>query len=159
MQSPAPEAAVRQLLSFQMGGLACAVDLAQVREIVRYELVTRVPRVAACVKGVINLRGSVVPVIDLAVAFGLPESPVTAETCLLMVEMAVGSERAVVGLLAASVNQVLEVGAEDLEPAPPFGTPIPASSLLGLARSPAGIALVLDVHRLIGEGVAMEKTA
>ena len=105
MEKHTGEAAVQQLLSFEMGGLHCAVELAHVREIVRYEPVTRVPRVPTCVRGVVNLRGSVLPVIDLAVGFGMPQAPVTAQTCLLVVEAAIGGDRAAVGLVADSVPQ------------------------------------------------------
>ena len=159
IEAPEPEAAVLQFLSFQMGGLACAVDLAHVREIVRYEHVTRVPRVASCVRGVINLRGSVVPVIDLAVGFGLREGAVTSETCLLMVDLMVGGERSVMGVVAESVSQVLELRGDELEPVPAFGTPIPAAALVGLARSEGGFTLVLDVQRLMAEGTFLNARA
>jgi purine-binding chemotaxis protein CheW len=159
MEKPTADAATRQFLSFQVGGVDCAADLSHVREIVRYEEATRVPRVPSSVRGVVNLRGSVVPVIDLAVGFGMAATDVTPQACLLVVEMAVGGERAVVGLLADAVSQVLELRADELEPVPSFGTPLPPAFLLGMARTDGGFALLLDLARLVGEGALLDGTA
>jgi purine-binding chemotaxis protein CheW len=144
-----------QFLSFHVAGEDCAIDLALVREIVRFESATRVPRVPHCVRGVVNLRGSVVPVIDLAAGLGRPAAPVTPQTCLLVVEMPLGGESAVLGLVVDSVLQVLEAGAEDVEPPPSFGTAVPPSSLLGVARSADGLALLLDLEHLLGSGALL----
>jgi len=153
MSGPAPTPAVaRQVLSFHVAGEDCAIDLAHVREIVRFESATRVPRVAACVRGVVNLRGTVVPVIDLAVGLGRPAAPVTAHTCLIVVELLLGGERAVVGLVVDSVQQVLDAQPEDVDPPPSFGTPVPPTALLGLVRSAGGVVLLLDLEHLLASG-------
>ena len=144
------EGQARQLLSFQVDGEDCAVDLAQVREIVRYESATRVPRVSECVRGVVNLRGNVVPVVDLAVALGRVATPVTAQTCLLVVETPIGGERTVVGLMVGSVSQVLELEQADVEPPPSFGTKVPADVLLGVARVAERFVFLVDLERLLG---------
>ena len=160
MAKPEPaEAGTRSFLSFLVGGVECALDLVDVREIVRYERATRVPRVPAAVRGVVNLRGTVLPVIDLAVGFGMPAAPVTPETCLLVVEVAFAGEHSAVGLLADAVSQVMDLHAEDVEPAPAFGTPVPAAYLLGMARSSGGFSLVLDLRRLVGEGALLDGAA
>ncbi len=152
MTPTASDAASRQCLSFLMGREEYAVDLVRVREIVRYEGATRVPRVPACVRGVVNLRGSVVPVIDLAVGLGMPQAAVTPQTCLVIIEVAVGLETSVLGLLADAVDQVLDLRAEDIEPPPSFGTRVPAAYLLGMAKSDGRFVLLLDLERLLGEG-------
>jgi purine-binding chemotaxis protein CheW len=104
------------------------------------------------VRGVVNLRGSVVPVIDLGVALGRPASPMTAQSCLLVVELPVGGENAVLGLVVDSVLQVLDARAEDIEPPPSFGTAVPPASLRGLARSSDGVALLIDLEHLLASG-------
>ena len=144
-----------QFLSFRVAGEDCAIDLSHVREIVRFESATRVPRVPDCVRGVVNLRGSVVPVIDVAAGLGRPAAPVTAQTCLLVVELPLGGESAVLGLVVDSVLQVLEASAEDIEPPPAFGTAVPTASLLGIARSADGLALLLDLEHLLGSGALL----
>jgi len=155
MTPTASDAASRQCLSFLMGREEYAVDLLRVREIIRYEAVTRVPRVPACVRGVVNLRGSVIPVIDLAVGIGMPAAAVTPQTCLVIVEMAVGGEGSVLALLADAVSQVVDFGAEDIDPPPPFGTRVPAAYLLGMARSDGRFVHLLDLDRLLGEGALL----
>jgi purine-binding chemotaxis protein CheW len=158
-QEARTEAPVLQFLSFLVGGEDCAIDLAYVREIVRHEAATRVPRVPACVRGVVNLRGSVVPVIDLAVGLGRPAARVTSQTCLLVVEMPIGGERSVVGLMVDAVSQVLELRPEDVEPPPSFGTAVPAAFLVGVARSQDAFVLLLDLEHLLGEGALLDGTA
>ena len=98
-----------QHLCFTLAGTDYAVGILQVKEILQYETTTRVPGVPAAVRGVINLRGSVVPVIDLALKFGLGETPVTKRTCILIVETLLGGERVVVGVMADEVREVLEL--------------------------------------------------
>jgi purine-binding chemotaxis protein CheW len=158
-ETRAAETAVRRFLTFRVGGESCAVDLAHIREIVRFESATRVPRVPDCVRGVVNLRGNIVPVIDLAAGLGLAETRVTSLTCLLVVEMPVAGEASVFGVLAGAVDQVLELGPDDVEPPPPFGTPVPAAQLAGMARSKDGFVFLLDLDRLLGDGGLLQGTA
>ncbi|HYG68267.1 MAG TPA: chemotaxis protein CheW, partial [Anaeromyxobacteraceae bacterium] len=118
-------------------------------EILQYETITRVPSMPASVRGVINLRGAVVPVIDLAVKFGLPPTAVTHRTCVLIVEASLEGERAVMGVMADAVREVLELGPQDVEPPPPFGTQVRADHLLGMAKVGKGFVLLLDLDRVI----------
>lgn len=143
----APE--FRQFLSFKLAGSDCAVGILQVREILQYEAITRVPSVPACIRGVINLRGAVVPVLDLAVKFGLPETPVTKRTCILIAEAALGGDRGVVGVMADAVQEVLELAPADIEPPPSFGTQVRVDYLAGLGKAPGGFVLLLDLDRII----------
>jgi purine-binding chemotaxis protein CheW len=152
IDEPKAEAPASQFLSFLIGREECAVDLLQVREIVRYVSATRVPRVAACVRGVVNLRGDVVPVIDVAVGLGMPAAPVTVQTCLAVVEVMVGGEKTVVGLITDAVIQLFDLRPDDIEPAPSFGTQVPAAFLLGAAREDGRLVLLLNLDRLLGEG-------
>src|SRR5690349_17283477 len=122
--SPSDTTQRNQYLSFTLAGSDYAVGILQVKEILQYEGVTRVPSVPPSIRGVINLRGAVVPVLDLAVKFGLPATPVTKRTCVLIVEAAVEGERMVMGVMADAVREVLELGPEEVEPPPSFGTKV-----------------------------------
>src|SRR5438105_3099515 len=115
-------AEVRQYLSFFVEGSEYAVGILGVKEILQYGVVTRVPQSPACVRGVINLRGNVVPVIDLATRFQLRDSPVTKWTCIVIVETQVAGERVTMGVIADAVSQVIELAPADIEALPAFGT-------------------------------------
>jgi purine-binding chemotaxis protein CheW len=143
----APE--LSQYLSFSLSGHGCAVGILQVKEILQFEAITRVPSVPASIRGVLNLRGSVVPVLDLAVKFGLPQTAVTKRTCILIVEAALGGERGVVGVMADSVQEVLELGPSDIEPPPSFGTHVRVDYLVGLGKAAGGFVVLLDLDRVI----------
>ena len=149
MELAAVTTASTQYLGFFVAGDECAVGILRVREIIEYEAVTRVPGTPPWVRGVMNLRGSVVPVIDLAVKFGLPPGEVTRRTCIVVVETNLEGERVVMGVLADSVSQVLDVAAGDVEAAPAFGTAVRVDYLLGLARLKDRFVLLLDIDRVL----------
>jgi purine-binding chemotaxis protein CheW len=143
----APE--LRQYLSFKLAGSDCAVGILQVKEILPFEAITRIPSVPASIRGVINVRGAVVPVLDLAVKFGLPETEVTKRTCILIAEAALGGGRGDVGIMADAVQEVLELTPADVEPPPSFGTQVRVDYLVGLGKAPNGFVLLLDLDRII----------
>ena len=138
-----------QYLGFHIAGEEYAIGILRVREILEYDTVTRVPTTPASIRGVINLRGSVVPVVDLAVKLGLPESVVTKRSCVVVVEIVLDGERTVMGLLADAVSQVLDLPAAEIEPPPPFGTRIHVECLLGMGRAGKKFVLLLDIDRLL----------
>ena len=142
----------RQYLSFQLAGSDYAVGILQVKEILQYETVTRVPSMPASVRGVINLRGAVVPVIDLAVKFGQPATAVTNRTCVLIVEARLEGDRTVMGVMADAVREVLDLGPADVESPPAFGTAVRTDHLLGMAKVGRGFVLLLDLDRVISAG-------
>lgn len=144
-----PSAEPMQYLTFHLAGEQYALGILQVREILRYETVTTVPTAPAAIRGVLNLRGSVVPVVDLAVRFGMPPTEVGARTCIVIVEVAGDGERTVMGVLADSVSQVLELSASEIEPPPPFGAGVRVDYLRGMARMGSRFALVLDLDRVL----------
>jgi len=149
-----------QHLCFTLAGTDYAVGILQVKEILQYEPLTRVPGVPAAVRGVINLRGSVVPVVDLALKFGLGETAVTKRTCILIVEAMLGGERVVVGIMADEVREVLELGPEEIEPAPALGTRVKVDFLRGMGKVGKGFALILDLDRVLSaEEVAAAEAA
>lgn len=138
-----------QYLSFNLAGNDYAIGILQVKEILQYETVTYVPSVPPSIRGVINLRGTVAPVVDLAVKFGLPSTAITKRTCILIVEAAVGGERTVVGVMADAVREVIELGAEEIEPTPTFGTQVRVDFLVGMGKAGKGFVLLLDLDRVI----------
>jgi purine-binding chemotaxis protein CheW len=149
MDIAAEKAATAQYLAFFLAGDECAIGILRVKEIIEFESVTRVPATPPWVRGVMNLRGSVVPVIDLAVKFGLPPSTVTRRTCIVVVETDLEGERVVMGVMADSVSQVLDVAPEDIEPPPAFGTSVRVDYLLGLGRLQDRFVLLLDIDRVL----------
>jgi purine-binding chemotaxis protein CheW len=142
-------AGLSQYLTFQLAGEEYAVEVLQAREILRYEVVTRVPTAPPSIRGVLNLRGRVVPVVDLAVRLGLPETPVTSRTCIVIVEVKLDSEPAVMGIIAESVSQVVDLHPRDIEPPPPFGPRARVEFLRGLANLGGRFALVLELELLL----------
>ena len=119
------------------------------KEIIEYETVTRVPAMPPHVRGVINLRGAVLPVIDLAAKFGHGESAAARTTCIVVVETQVDGELLVVGLVADSVSEVIDLAAEQIEPPPPFGTSVRVDFLVGMGKLEGRLVLVLDLDRIL----------
>src|SRR5258705_4311714 len=111
-----------QYLSFVLCGEEYAVNILRVKEIIEYDSLTRVPAMPASVRGVINLRGRVVPVVDLAARFGLHESQITRRSCIVMVELTDSDESVVMGIITDAVSQVLDLTEGEIEPPPSFGT-------------------------------------
>jgi purine-binding chemotaxis protein CheW len=148
MTAAAPSETV-QLLTFSVAGEEYAVGILRVREIIQYENVTRVPMTPPWVRGVMNLRGSVVPVVDLAVKFGLSETPVGPSTCAVIVEVELAGQFAVMGVMADSVDQVVDLPLTGIEPPPPFGTRVRVEYLQGMAKLENGLALILDIDRVL----------
>ena len=138
-----------QYLSFSLRGTEYAIGILKVKEILQNEETTRVPSTPRSVRGVINLRGQVVPVIDLGAKFGLGETVPTRLTCILLVEAAVEGTPTVVGILADSVQEVIELGNADIEAAPSFGTQVKIDFLLGVGKLGKRFVLLLDLDRVI----------
>jgi purine-binding chemotaxis protein CheW len=145
-----------QYLGFSLGGEECGIGILKVREILEYPVLTRVPTTPPWVRGVINLRGGVVPVIDLAVKFGLPESPVTRRTCVIVVEAELEGERTVMGVVADAVSQVIELETADVVASPAFGTSVKVDYLLGLGKHADRFVLLLDTDKVLSAAELMK---
>jgi len=138
-----------QYLTFFIAGEEYAIQIAQAREVVELGALTRVPSVPACIRGVINLRGNVLPVIDLAVKFGLPACVATRRSCVVIVETAFDREHIALGVMADAVGQVLDLGPEDIEAPPQFGTLVRVDFLRGMGKVGDKFALILEIDRLL----------
>jgi purine-binding chemotaxis protein CheW len=138
-----------QYLTFFVGGEEYAVNILKVKEIIEYDTVTAVPNTAAWIRGVTNLRGNVVPVIDLAVKFGLPASKASKLSCIVITEVAYDGDRLTMGVMADSVNQVLEFSEDEIETPPPFGTRVRIEFLLGMGHMGKKFCLILDIDKVL----------
>lgn len=138
-----------QFLTFLLAEESYAVSILRVREIIEYDTLTRVPNMPTSIRGVINLRGAVVPVVDLGVRFGLRDSRVTKRTCVIIAEVEVGGERLVMGLMADAVSQVIDLQPSEIEPPPAFGTRVRVDFLKGLGKIGKKFVLILDLDRAL----------
>ena len=139
----------KQYLTFLLANEEYAIGILKVKEIIEYDTVTTVPKTPKWVRGVINLRGAVVPVVDLAIKFGLELKPVTKTTCIVIVETQFESQNTTIGILVDAVSQVMELATEDLQPVPEFGTRVKVDYLLGMAQLGKKFALLLDVDKVL----------
>lgn len=134
-----------QYLTFLLGDEVFSLEISKVREVLDYTIITRVPRMPAYLQGVINLRGSVVPVVDLRLKFGMPAADVTVSTCIIIVEAMVNDELVILGLLADSVQEVLELDQENIKPAPRIGTKLDTGFIKGMGRQNDRFNIILDI--------------
>src|SRR5579863_2982778 len=147
---------VHQYLTFMIRGEEYAISLLKVKEIIEYDTVTQVPKTPEWIRGVINLRGSVVPVIDLAVKFRQTPSVAGKLTCIVITELQSGDEAAVMGIMADSVRQVIDLRPQDIEEPPTFGTRIRVDYMLGMARSGKKFCLLLDTEKVLSTDELLE---
>ena len=139
----------QQYLTFFLADEEYAVNIHEVKEIIEYTTVTKVPKVPQWIRGVINLRGNVVPVVDLAVRFGLHDRPVTKTTCIVIVEVKQDSERTVMGVIADAVNQVIDLAPKDIEVPPAFGTGVRLEYLFGMGKLGKKFVLILTIDTVL----------
>lgn len=139
----------QQYLTFVLSGETFAIPILGVKEIIEYEHVTNVPLMPAFIRGVINLRGSVVPVVDLAVRFGRNSAATSKRTCIVILEAHKNADGQDIGVVVDQVNAVLDILPSDIEPPPAFGTRIRADYIRGMAKIRERFVIVLDVDRVL----------
>ena len=143
------EAVQQQYLTFFLADEEYAVGIQRVKEIIEYTAITKVLKVPMWIRGVINLRGNVVPVVDLAVRFGMEERTITKTTCIVIVEVQQEAERAVMGVIADAVNQVIDFAPKDIEEPPAFGTRVRLEYLFGMGKLGKKFALILNIDSVL----------
>ena len=140
--------AATQYLTLRLGDEVFALDISKVREVLDFTTVTKVPRTPAFLRGVINLRGSVVPVADLRLTFGMTMTEKSVNTCVIITEIEVDGETTLLGALADSVQEVIELGADALRPAPRIGTRLNTEFIKGMGKRGDGFIIVLDIDKV-----------
>lgn len=145
----APGAEPGQYLTFLLGGETYALGILAIKEIIEYHDLTTVPMMPAFVRGVINLRGAVVPVMDLAARFARPSSPTTRRTCIVIVEIDGVDGRQDVGVIVDAVNEVIEIPASDIEPAPSFGARIRPDFIEGMGKVGGKFVVLLAANHVL----------
>ena len=147
-------------LTFSLSGEEYGIGILQVKEIIGMMSITSVPRTPNFVKGVINLRGKVIPVVDLRLRFSMPEADYTDRTCIIVVEIIGNSGEFVTGIVVDSVSEVLNIRAEEIEPPPSFGTSLNTEYILGMAKLEGGVKILLEIDKVLSAGdiAVLEKT-
>jgi len=138
----------RQYLTFKLGDEVFATDVAKVREVLDFTNITKIPRTPDFMSGVINLRGNVVPVVDLRLCFEMSKTEKTVNTCIVVVEMLVDGESNVIGALADSVEEVIDLEPEQIQPPPRIGTKIRTDFIKGMGKRDAQLIMILDIDRV-----------
>jgi purine-binding chemotaxis protein CheW len=139
---------MRQYLTFKLGNEVFGIDVAKVREILDFTTITEIPRTPEFMSGVINLRGNVVPVVDLRLCFQMAKTVRTRNTCIVVVEVLLESEPTVIGALADSVEEVIDMEPEQIKPAPRIGTQIRTDFIKGMGTREHQFIMILDIDRV-----------
>ena len=138
----------RQYLTFRLGNEIFATDVAKVREVLDLTTITAIPRTPEFMAGVINLRGSVVPVVDLRLCFEMSKTENTRNTCIVVVEVELEGETAILGALADSVEEVIDLEPEQIQPAPRIGIQIRTDFIRGIGKRDTQFIMILDIDRV-----------
>ena len=140
-----------QYLTFKLADEVFALDVAKVREILEITTITKIPQTPEFMRGVINLRGSVVPVIDMRLKFGMSATEQTINTCIIVVEVTLEGDTTVLGALADSVQEVVEMEPEQIEPAPHIGTRLDTNFIKGIGKHEGEFVMILDIDKVFSE--------
>ncbi|MBM9614923.1 chemotaxis protein CheW [Desulfobulbus rhabdoformis] len=147
---------MNQYLTFMLKDEVFGLAIGQVREVLDFTNITKVPRTPEYMRGVINLRGSVVPVVDLHLKFGLEQTEKTVNTCIIIVEINMDGEITVLGALADSVQEVVELEPEQIEPAPKIGTKLNTEFIKGMGKRDEEFIILLDIDKVFSNEELMQ---
>lgn len=136
-------------LTFALGNEEFGLEILKVREIIGFMEVTAVPQTPPHVKGVINLRGQVIPVVDLRMNFGMEEAEVTEQTCIIVVEIDVDGRQFQTGIVVDRVSEVLDIAQKDIEDAPQFGSTVDTDFILGMGKIGESVKILLDIDKVL----------
>ncbi len=140
-----------QYLTFKLDEEIYALDINQVREVLDFADVTKVPRMPEFMRGVINLRGGVVPVIDLRLKFGMSRTEKTVDTCIIIMEITLDKEVTLLGAMADSVQEVMDLEPEEIEPPPKIGTRLKTEFIKGMGKKNDEFIIILDIDRVFSQ--------
>lgn len=137
-----------QYLTYKLGDEVFALDITKVREVLDFTTVTKVPRTPDFMRGVINLRGSVVPVVDMRLKFGMTMTEKSVNTCVIIVEVTVDQETTIIGCLADSVQEVMDLEPDQIAPAPKIGTKLRTEFITGMGKKDDHFIIILDIDKV-----------
>ncbi len=137
-----------QYLTFKLSDEIFALDITKVREVLDYTTITKVPQTPEFMCGVINLRGSVVPVVDMRLKFGMSKTEKSVNTCIIIVEIIVDQETTILGCLADSVQEVMDLEPNQIEPAPKIGTRLKTDFIKGMGKRSENFVIILDIDKV-----------
>lgn len=140
--------ALEQYLTFTLGNELFAVDIGWVKEILNDKKITSIPRMPDFIQGVINVRGNAIPVVDLRLKFGMEKTTLTINTCIMITDLEINGEKTTVGMLSDSVQEVLEIKQEHINPPPKLGTAIDTKFISGMAQLDERFIIILDINRI-----------
>jgi purine-binding chemotaxis protein CheW len=146
-------------LTFSLKGEEYGIEILKIKEIIGMMTVTQIPRTPDYVKGVINLRGKVIPVVDLRLRFSMEESEYTDRTCIVVVDIRHGSgQDFLIGIVVDAVSEVLNIKEAEIEETPNFGTKLDTDYILGLAKTAGGVKILLDIDQVLNSELAIAET-
>ena len=139
---------ITQYLTFKLAEEVFALDISKVREVLDFTAITKVPRTPEFMRGVINLRGNVVPVVDMRLKFGMTMTEKTVNTCIIIVEIDLDGDKTILGALADAVQEVLDLGPDMIEPAPKIGTRLKTEFIRGMGKRDEQFIIILDIDKV-----------
>jgi len=148
-----------QYLTFKLAEEVYALDISKVREVLEMINMVKVPNMPVFMRGVINLRGSVVPVVDLRLKFGMSETEKTIDTCIIIVDITVDEEKVMLGVLADSVQEVIELESSQIEPPPKIGTRLKTDFLKGMGKQNDQFLLILNIDQVFSAAELLQVQA
>ena len=136
-------------LTFKLAAEEYGLEILKVQEIIKMMDITKVPRTPDFVRGVINLRGKVIPVVDLRLKFGMEEKDTTVKTCVIVVQVRRNDATVTMGIIVDEVSEVLDIAAGEIEEAPSFGSHVDTQFILGMAKTKGGVKMLLDINKVL----------
>jgi len=157
--SPAVDNLAGKYLTFYLGNEGYGLEILKVQEIIGLQTITKMPGTPAYVKGVINLRGKVIPVVDLRLKFAMDEQETTRKTCIIVVQVKKGDSGLIIGIMVDEVSEVLNISEDQIEAAPPLGSRVDTHFILGMAKTENAVKILLDIDQVLSadEIKALEK--
>lgn len=143
------QTSTHQYLKFNVDKENYAINVSNIREVLEFQGASKVPRMPSYMRGIINLRGHVVPVIDLKMKFGLGETSKSIDTSVIVTEINIGDEEVVIGLLTDAVNEVIDIENTSIEPTPNIGTSIDSSFIQGMGKKDDKFIIILNINRIL----------
>lgn len=141
-------------LTFKLADEEYGLEILKVREIIGMMSVTKVPRTPAFIRGVINLRGKVIPIIELRTKFGMEPTEDTDETCIIVADVSQDGDIVQMGIIVDTVSEVLDINGNEIEPAPSFGSSINTDFILGIAKVKETVKILLNIEKVLTKGEA-----